>query len=250
MRNRTQGTWPSQVWRALRVVCAGASIAVLAQPGGQVLAAVGAQDGQAEAANPLVGTWHQAFPAQAGGVIHNFMSFGADGSFFSTSINEGGGLNVNGMRTQMWGRYTIKPAGRGLFAVTMVYQGRAPQQLCMPGMGCHAMGNGPTRPDQGMFQFQGNMFQSTIGFAGERSGIPPVLMQRLPATWMLQPPPPMEVPPGGGTASGGRYVSPPNKIPGLGGNCDDLQQSRICTYGNGGYYHKDARTGCMVCDQH
>jgi hypothetical protein len=211
------------------------------------LVTLASSHGQGEGGNPLVGTWHQAMPAQAGGVIHNFMRFGADGSFFSTSLNEGGGLNVNGMRTQMWGRYSIKPAGNGLYDVTITYQGHAPLQLCMQGYGCRPM-SGPAGQDRGMFQFQGDMLQSSNGFAAQRSGIPPVLAQRLPATWMLQPPPPINMPSGGGTAGGGGYVSPRNNIPGLGGNCDDLQQSRICTM-NDGWYHKDPRTGCMVCSK-
>ena len=235
-------------WRRARVVGATVVLAVLANARLQVQGVSAGQDRGAGGGNPLAGTWHQVVPAQAGGVIHNFMQFGADGSFLSTSINEGGGLNVNGMRSQMWGRYTIKPAGNGMFEVTMMYQGHAPLQLCMPGYGCRSL-PGPQRADRGLFQFQGDSFQSNIGFAAERSGIPPVLLQRLPASWTLQPPPPLNVPSGGGSAGGGGYVSPPNKIPGLGGNCDDLQQSRICTYGNGGWYHKDPKTGCMVCDQ-
>lgn len=213
------------------------------------LVTLASSDGQgAGGGNPLLGSWHQVVPAQAGGVIHNFMQFGPDGTFFSTSLNEGGGLNVNGMRSQMWGRYTIRPAANGMYEVTLVYQGHAPLQLCMQGYGCRAL-PGPQGADHGMFQFQGDAFQSNIGFAGQRSGIPPVLAQKLPATWMLQPPPPIDVPSGGGTAGGGgRYVSPRNNIPGLGGNCDDLQQSRICTM-NDGWYHKDPHTGCMVCSK-
>lgn len=205
-----------------------------------------AQSGGGDGANPLIGSWHQLVPAQAGGVIHNFMQFGADGTFFSTSINEGGGLNVNGMRSQMWGRYTIRPAANGVYQVTMMYQGHAPLQLCMPGFGCKPL-PGPQHEDRGLFQFQGDAFQSNIGFAAQRSGIPPVLLQRLPASWTLRPPPPLNVP-SGGSSAGGRYVSPKNNIPGLGGNCDDLQQSRVCTDG-GGYYHKDPQTGCMVCSK-
>ncbi len=204
------------------------------------------QNAEAGGGNPLTGSWHQMTPAQVGGTIHNFMSFGADGTFFSSSINDGG--PQAGLRSQMWGRYTIKPAANGMYLVTMYYKGRAPVQMCMQGMGCRPNGVMPTRPDQGLFQFQGDMLQSNNGFVAQRSGIPPVLMQRLPATWMVQPPPPLNLPSGGATANGGRYVSPRTTTPGLGGNCDDLQQSRICTI-NDGWYHKDPNTGCMVCSK-
>ena len=224
-------------------------VATVAAMGFGVLAGAGgrAQQEAPGPGNPIAGTWHQAFPAQVGGTIHNFTRYGTDGSFYASSVNEGG--PQNGLRMELWGRYTIKPAENGQYMVTTYYEGKAPVQICMPGMGCRSNGPLPSRPDRGLYQFQGDMLQSNTGITAQRSGIPAAMLQRLPATWTLQPPPPLNLPSGGGTAGGGRYVSPKNNIPGLGGNCDDLQQSRICTYGNGGYYHKDAKTGCMVCEQ-
>jgi hypothetical protein len=109
--------------------------------------------------------------------------------------------------------------------------------------------NQPRQVQRDLYRIEGNRW-SEGGIVAERAAIPPVLMQQLPATWRLQPPPPLPQSLAGNTGGGGggRYVSPRNNIPGLGTNCDDLQQSRVCTTG-GGNYHKDQNTGCMVCTQ-
>ena len=195
--------------------------------------------------NPIVGSWHQVQQGQAGGTIHSFWVYNANGTYSMSSITEGGPMNVNGMRMQFSGRYTIKPAGNGSYLVQTQTLHKAPMTLCMPGMGCRSTGPMPA-PQQAYYQFQGNMFQSTDGVTAQRSSVPQAVTQPLPATWNLQPPPPINTGGGTSTAGGSSYNPPKYHVPGQGGTCDDAQVSQACYYGDGHTY-RDRNTGCLVC---
>jgi hypothetical protein len=204
----------------------------------------GQNNGQNRGRSAIVGGWHSFRPNPNGGTLHIFEDFEPDGRFMLTSIFIGG--PQNGLRTEVWGRYAAVPGNEG-YAVTMTVQNYAPKQLCMPGQNCSQTMQ-PPPVMRSTIQIQGNRLieGDTVS---ERAAVPAVLLQQLPAVWRLQPPPPLPPTVSGTAGGGGGYVSPKNNIPGLGGNCDDAQQSRICFDGGQGYYHKDANTGCMVCSK-
>lgn len=203
--------------------------------------------GQNGSGNPIVGSWHQVQQGQAGGTIHSFWVYNANGTWSMSSVTEGGPPNVNGMRMQFSGRYSIKPAGNGSFVVQTQTMHKAPMQLCMPSVGCRSTGAIPG-PQQAYYQFRGDAFQSSDGVTAQRGEVPPTVAAPLPAVWNLQPPPPLpSISAGGGTAGRSGYNPPKYTVPGTNGTCDNLQQQRICTINDG--YMYTGRDGCQHCSK-
>jgi hypothetical protein len=93
-----------------------------------------------------------------------------------------------------------------------------------------------------MFEVHGAQMRQSDGTVFQRTQLPQQLAQQLPDTLYQRPVPTVS----GGTTTGGRNGGPATNIPGLGGNCDDTQQNRICTV-NSGRMYRDPKTGCMIC---
>ena len=147
-----------------------------------------------------------------------------------------GGRN-NGSVVQRWGTYQSRPAGNSV-QVGVHITGGAPTQVCAPGQGCTPV-QGIQRNLNLSFQVTGNGLRQSDGTIFERSTVPAQLQARMSGTRNIAPVPQ--------TRGGTRYKSPPpgGGIPGLGPNCDDAQQNRVCTVNNGHMYRD--KNGCMVC---
>jgi hypothetical protein len=184
----------------------------------------------------IVGTWGLVAPDGAGGKNFSWYTFTANGQYQMVSSIVGG--RNNGSVVQRWGTYQSRSTGANAFQVAVHITGGAPTQICAPGQGCTPV-QGIQRTMSLNFQVNGNNLRQSDGTVFQRSTVPAQLQTRLPATRNVAPLPQ--------TQGGARYVSPPpgGGIPGLGPNCDNAQQNRICTV-NGGHMYKDNR-GCMVC---
>ncbi len=184
----------------------------------------------------IVGTWGLVAPDGGGGKNFSWYTFTANGQYQMVSSIVGG--RNNGSVVQRWGTYQSRSTGANAWQVAVRITGGAPTQICAAGQGC--------TPVQGIqqtlnlnFQVNGNNLRQSDGTVFQRSSVPAQLQARLPATRNIAPVPQV--------SGGARYKSPPpgGGIPGLGPNCDNAQQNRICTV-NGGRMYKDSR-GCMVC---
>lgn len=187
----------------------------------------------------LVGTWYTAGPL-LGGVSHQFYSFNPGGHWTLVSMMEGGVRN--GQEVQRWGRWQARQMANGTYQVQVVIQGGAPKQFCTQGGGCSAV----TIPQTTMnlqLQVRGDQMRQGDGTIFKRAQLPQQLAQQLPDTIMQQGPPQIVIPGGGG--SGRNPNGSATNTPGLGNNCDNLQQQRVCTV-NDGHMYTDNR-GCRMC---
>ncbi len=205
-----------------------------------------------EGSNPLLGTWVAQISAPGGGAMIIYTEYSPDGTSRSTSIVQGGPLN--GTRYQVWGKYTLKQVNSTRWVMNARPTGQAPEKTCIQGGACTAAP--PLTPATVTMDFMdaNNVHSREVSRLGTmegnmtRSAIPPQLLQPVGPLLTLVPPPPSSGGGGGGggqATGGGRYVTPRNNIPGLGGNCDNLQQQRICAINNGHLY-TDKR-GCQIC---
>ena len=197
------------------------------------------QGGDNGGGSGIVGTWTSAIPDGAGGTNYSWYTFGQDGSYQMVSAIQGG--RNNGSVIQRWGLYQAQQVGQGQYIANVQLKGGAPAQVCtqVQGGGCT-----PVQGLQATMRWQlqvrnGQLINGDSVF--QRGQVPAQLQARVDETRSIQGPvmptlhPYQPLHGNSGSGNGGA-------------KCDDLQQSRICTYGNGGYYHKDPHTGCMVCD--
>jgi len=210
----------------------------------------GARAGVAPIQAPFLGTWTSRQPGpNNNGTIVTFGEYGANGNFRSTSIIQGGTLN--GMRMQVWGRYTAKQLGPNRYLVASHAYGVAPQSLCNPGGGC-SPNTVPETATETIEMLDANSFhiQSTTGQGTgsnlHRAQIPQQLTSQIAAQVTL---PALPRAQGNGAAPTmptlHPYVTPGGGNKTMGNNCDNAQQNRICTVNNGHMY-TDSR-GCQVC---
>jgi hypothetical protein len=184
----------------------------------------------------IVGTWALRSPDGAGGTNFSWYTFTANGQYQMVSSIQGG--RNNGSTVQRWGTYQSRSTGANAFQVAVHITGGAPTQICAAGQGCTPV-QGIQRTLGLNFQIDGNSMRQSDGELFQRGTVPAQLQARLPATRNVTPVPQV--------SGGGRYVSPPpgGGIRGIGPNCDNAQQNRICTV-NDGHMYRDSR-GCMVC---
>lgn len=183
----------------------------------------------------IVGTWALRSPDGQGGTNFSWFTFTANGQYQMVSAIQGG--RNNGSVVQRWGTYQSRPMGNSV-QVAVRITGGAPSQICAPGQGCTPV-QGIQRMMNLNFTVAGSSLRQSDGTVFQRSTVPAQLQARMSGSRNIAPVPQ--------TRGGARYVSPPpgGGIPGLGGNCDDAQQNRVCTT-NSGHMYKDNR-GCMVC---
>ncbi len=187
--------------------------------------------------SPVVGTWTSAIQDGAGGMNRTWFTFGGDGAYQMVSAVQGG--RNNGNVVQRWGSYQVQQ-NQGQYQIAVHVQGGAPTQVCSPGNGCT-----PIQVQGNMtftVQVRGNqMMQGQAVF--QRGQVPAQLQARMNGTKSIQGPvapatQPYRTP--GRNPANGEVTT----IPGLGRNCDDLQQQRICDNGN---LVRNGNTGCLVC---
>ena len=194
------------------------------------------QGGDSGGGNGIVGTWTSAIPDGQGGTNYSWYTFGQDGSYRMVSAIQGG--RNAGNVIQRWGQYQARPLGQGQYQATVRVTGGAPAQVCSQGQGCTPV-QGIQRTMQWQLQVRnGQLVQGSSVF--QRGQVPAQLQAQMGDRTIQGPTMP--------TLHPYQPISPSHGGGGSTTKCDDLQQSRICTYGNGGYYHKDNATGCMVCD--
>jgi len=184
----------------------------------------------------IVGTWGQITPDGNGGKNFTWYTYTASGQYKMVSSIVGG--RNNGSVVQRWGTYQARSTGANAYQVAVHVTGGAPSQICATGQGCTPVRGIQTTLNMS-FQLNGNSLRQSGGGAFQRSTVPAQLEARVPAT--------RNVAPVQQARGGARYQSPPpgGGIAGLGPNCDNDQQNRICTV-NGGTMYRDKR-GCMVC---
>ena len=199
----------------------------------------------------MVGAWSGQRYDQ-GGPVQQTDAFSADGKFVSVA------RLANGLLGRVWGSYRSTPVGPNQLRVDFQAQGWLPQQVCRQQQG--------SAPECQPFQIPAtdtvlvtftspNSFQSVSqtaqgsGIVETRDPSPSMLQAQAPQTWTINVVPAPQVGPAP-TPVVTPYISPRNRgpatnIPGLGGNCDDLQQQRICNINDGSLVR--GRDGCLKC---
>ena len=207
--------------------------------------------GSAQGGPSILGAWSGQHFDQ-GGTIQQTDAFSPDGKFVSVA------RLPNGFLARTWGYYRASPAGPNQVRVDLQAQGWLPQQVCRQVQGA--------MPDCQPFQIPANdtvlvtftspnSFQSVsqtmqgASIAETRDPNPFLLQAQAPQRWTINVVPAPQTGPGPAPV-GTPYVSPfqrgpATNIPGLGGNCDDLQQQRICNINDGTLVR--GRDGCMKC---
>jgi hypothetical protein len=185
----------------------------------------------------LVGTWALQQPDGNGGENFSWYTFTANGQYQLVSAIQGG--RNNGSVVQRWGTYQSRSTGPNTYQVAIRITGGAPTQVCAAGQGCTPV-QGIQRSMNLAFQVSGNALRQSDGTIFQRGTVPAQLQARMPSTRSIAPVPQSPAIHNGGATSGSA-----TNIPGLGNNCDNAQQNRICTV-NGGRMYTDNR-GCQVC---
>ena len=188
--------------------------------------------------NGIVGTWTSAVNDGHGGVNYSWYTFAPDGSYRMVSSIRGGANN--GSTIQRWGQWQARQVGPGQFQTLVRVTGGAPQQICSQGQGCTPVNGIQTTYNWQLQVRNGQLMQGSSVF--QRGQVPQELAQQLPATRNVQGPVAPSVTPY--TTPGRRPGGDVTNTPGLGKNCDDLQQQRICDNGN---LVRNHDTGCLVC---
>jgi hypothetical protein len=223
------------------------------QPSGQNMG----QEQQGD--NPLIGSWGSRMQQRDGGTLVAFTEFMPNGHWRITSIAQGG--MSNGMRTQMWGTYTIRKTGQNRYVLSEHFDGVAPRRMCVQGGSCQDIPAPGDGKDFDEVIDQNHVHVHSVSVANgnfvdvdaERAPVPPQLQTELPETLTMAAPPPS----GGGGGGGGNapyvpnngpvHINPAAPIKGLGNNCDDAQQAQVC-YMNDHAMYTDSR-GCRMCAQ-
>lgn len=196
------------------------------------------QYGQGQQQNGIVGTWTLVSPDGAGGQNFSWYTFTPDGRYQLVSAIQGG--RNNGNVIQRWGTYQTRSLGQNAFQVGIRITNGAPTQICAQNQGCTPV-QGIQRQLNLTFQVNGNSMRQSDGTIFQRGTVPQQLQAQLPATrYQAGVPQSPGINNGGGRSNGSA-----TNIPGLGNNCDNAQQNRICTV-NGGRIYVDNR-GCQVC---
>jgi hypothetical protein len=197
------------------------------------------QGGNQGGGGSVVGTWALITPDGNGGQNYSWYTFTPNGEYQMVSAIQGG--RNNGSVIQRWGTYQTRPAGNAI-QVGVLVTGGADLSGSAAGQGCTPV-QGIQRNMVLTFQVSPNALRQSDGTVFQRGQVPQQLQARLGGTRNqapLQPPPGYNG--GGGSNNGGGKPAMP---PGVGGNCDNDQQNRICTVNNGHMY-TDKR-GCQVC---
>ena len=190
--------------------------------------------------NGIVGTWTSQVPDGNGGTNYSWFIFGQDGSYKMVSAVQGG--RKGGSVIQRWGSYQARPVGQGQYQTTVRVTGGAPTQSCTPGMGCVQV-QGIQATMQWQLQMRnGQLMQGNSVF--QRGQLPAQLAGNLNNTINVNAPTAPALHPY--TTPGRRPGGDVTNTPGLGRNCDDLQQQRICDNGN---LIRNNATGCLVCQK-
>jgi hypothetical protein len=172
----------------------------------------------------------------------NTLMFQPDGNFIRVS------QLANGTLLRYWGQYRVSPAGPNQLRLESNTTGWLPRQFCSQAPGFPMKCSPVPHPAEMTFmlnftspstiQAEGLMLVRDASPALLQQNVPEqaVLAAQAPTTPVIQQP----VVPGGGGNSGGGYrpISPP------GGQCDDLQQQRICSVNNGYFVNSG---GCLKC---
>ena len=184
----------------------------------------------------IIGTWGLVTPDGGGGKNFSWYTFTSNGQYQLVSSIVGG--RNNGSEIQRWGTYQARSTGANAYQVAVRITGGAPSQICAAGQGCTPV-KGIQAQMNLAFQVNGNNLRQSDGTVFQRSTVPANLQARMPATRNIAPVPQAK--------GGARYQSPPpgGGVPGIGPNCDNAQQNRICTV-NSGRMYTDSR-GCQVC---
>ena len=198
----------------------------------------------------IVGAW-SGFSTGPSGTLKQADAYSADGRFVSVAQLS------NGFIGRISGFYRTTPVGPNQLRLDLQLQGWLPREICQQMAGgqpqCQPV-QIPTNdtvivtfnsPDD----LHGDDQVTPGNFINEQRDNQPALLQaQAPQRWInvIQPsapvlagPPPVITP----------YVTPGRRqpatnIPGLGGNCDDLQQRRICAINNGRLVSSG---GCLAC---
>ena len=201
--------------------------------------------------NPLIGSWFTRTPQKDGSSLVIFAEYMPNGHWRATSIGQGG--MSNGVRMQVWGTYKIHQTGQNRYELLSHADGYAPKRMCFQGGQCQNLPVPQDETETAEIRDANHVHVHSDGNGvfdadAERRPVPKELQTEVPEMLTMAPPPANN----GGNApaagpNGGRYVTPANKIPGLGSNCDDAQQARVCTV-NGHAMYTDSR-GCRMCAQ-
>ncbi len=189
----------------------------------------------------LLGAWSWQSPGQ-GGMNHDSLALQADGSYVHV------GQLPNGSMFRYWGTYRATAGSRTRVRLQLHTVGWLPTAICtqIAGFG-RRCGSTPHPSDQSFEAvFVGADVLQVEGVAVFRDPAAYLLQRQVPETFVQNGRTPTQPAIAQPHAPGGaRYQSPGISTPGLGGNCDNLQQQRICTV-NGGNMYRDNR-GCQVC---
>ena len=200
----------------------------------------------------LVGTW-SGQRAVEGGLIEESDAFSGDGKFVSVR------RLANGLIARFWGYYRASPAGLNQLRVEFQLQGSLPRQVCRqaPGYAPQCQPFQVPANDTVLVTFSSpdqflSVSQTIQGppIAEARDSQAPLLQVQAPQQWVINVLPPQSAPSTPTAPVVTPYQSPINRgpatnIPGLGGNCDDLQQRRICSINDGALVR--GPNGCLVC---
>ena len=207
--------------------------------------------GQVSGGPSLVGTWSGQSNGP-NGMVQQSDAFSADGRFVSVA------RLPNGFLARVWGTYRSAQVSPNQLRLQTQLEGWLPREVCQQQAG----GQPQCQPFQiptsdtslvtfsSPSQFQSMSEANAGGMVNEmRDNQPALLQAQAPQRWLtvLQPsanpgPAPVIAP----------YVNPSSRgpatnIPGLGGNCDDLQQRRICGINDGQLIR--GRDGCLRCSR-
>jgi len=186
---------------------------------------------------PLLGAWSGTAAGQ-GGMDRLATQFNPDGTFlFAHQL-------PNGSVERRWGQYRVTPNGPNQMRVDFQIAGWLPHQICAQAPGfpvnCRPY-NVPTNSTWNVIQQSPGMFQFD-GVSMARDSMPGLLQQAVPDRVVNAVPAPVAPVMRQPVVPGGQ--STPFNRPGLGNNCDDLQQQRICSINNGNLVTSG---GCLKC---
>lgn len=198
----------------------------------------------------LVGQWHMAFQdSQGNGDL--YIEYSSNGEFRGIIYTPNEATTI----VQTFGTYMASQDAQGNVRVQRQILRRLPTLLCRPNDGnCQQVPFGPAQVSaQFVIARDGSLIDSS-NRALRREPIPVALLHVIPERLYLHQVPrvvaqspnsPSRASTPGSSAIAGPTHMAPFKEHGNGGECDDLQQQRLCTVNNGHMY-KD-KNGCQVC---
>ncbi|MCK8786792.1 hypothetical protein M0638_20685 [Roseomonas sp. NAR14] len=203
--------------------------------------APGYQGGAPGAAPNLAGAWSGARPV-GGGVAQGTEYYGPDGNLLAVA------RLPNGVFIRLTARYTVSPAGPGVWRIDTRLTSVMPQRIChrAPGMAdnCQPFQVPPASSSLVRFVAPDTLAVQDLATGTtateSRDPNPVMLQQQVPPLLIVNeaPPAPMQ----GGMPGPAPVV--PYRPMARGAQCDDLQQRRLCAINNGHFIQSN---GCMVC---